>query len=347
MGNTQEELLQEYYRWLRTERGNCKKTISLMKEKSEQFIHWLEENGITDILKVNQSIVDKYLDECYNRYSPNTMKPITSNLRKLLIHYLKMEIKVKIARGGAPKRDKTPFTDEQTLALFDAAETILEEAILKTLLFGGMRKEELVGLDISDIDFARTKIQIRHAKWDKARTIDISEDCAHSIRRWLEVRPEPKSGHEQALFLSSYRRRISGQTVYNILKRTAARAGMTVNAYVHKCRITNITKMAEAGMNIVDIQVQSGIEDIKTLFGYIQRADSKRKQAYNEAFGLLNEPNMMEKKQLDADTGYYRRFATKQYLDGKIDTQTLGKLLANIDSLDEKKPAQKHNPAYG
>lgn len=344
MGNTPKELLENYSLWLRTERGNSTGTILLMKKETENFLRWLHKNGLS-LNKINQEIVDEYLNDCYNRYSQNTMKPLTSNLRKFLMHYLKMDIKVRVARRGAPKRDKTPLTTEEIQSLFNSTENALEEAILKTFYYGGIRKQELINLDISDVDFDRYKLQIRHGKRDKERIIDITEDCVEAIKRWLEVRPKPTVGHEDALFLSRYRRRIHEQTVYNIVKQTSARAGIQRNVYPHKFRITNITKMAEEDMSLVDIQIQSGIEDIKTLFGYIQRAENSRKEAYNKAFDI-QEKSSLEPLSANMDVAHYRQLATQKYLTGEIDSKTLGSLLDTIDSQDEKKLPQKHNPAY-
>jgi len=46
------------------------------------------------------------------------------------------------------------------------------------------------------------------------------------------------------------------------------------------------------------------------------------------------------------DVAHYRELATPKYLTGEIGSKTLGALLATIDSQDEKKSLQKHNPAY-
>ena len=312
-------------------RNNSDKTVELMLKYTKWFLEWLEANGL-DIEDVTQDIVNDYIVYCKERYSKNTLVTITANLRKLLIHFLKkkdLEIKV----------DKTPLTIEEVNAIFEAAkENPLDEAILKTLYYSGIRKIELVSLDIEDIDFENLKITVRHGKGETYRRVNITKDCAMAIRRWLTVRPQPEKGHEKALFISVHRKRISESYIRDMVKRYAAKAGIEKIAYPHKFRITNITHMAEHGLDIKEIQAQSGHKDIKTLMGYIQYASDRIRKSYEKVFERNDDfiPNKPKLHETELDINYYKKLAFKRYLDGEIDRETLNTILRTFERPDER-----------
>jgi len=92
MGNTpeEEEILRGYIRYLKLRRGNSDLTIRNETYILRRFFKWLEENN-TDIEKINQDIVDEYLIYCREKYSRNSLVPITITLRKLC-KFLKKDI---------------------------------------------------------------------------------------------------------------------------------------------------------------------------------------------------------------------------------------------------------------
>ena len=66
-------------------------------------------------------------------------------------------------------------------------------AILDLLLGTGIRREELVGLDLKDIYIPQTRvatITVRRGKGDKLRVIPISRPQKESLSGWLRVRAE-------------------------------------------------------------------------------------------------------------------------------------------------------------
>ena len=89
---------------------------------------------------------------------------------------------------------------------------------------------------------------------------------------------------EKAIFLSPTGKRVSDSYIRNIVKIYAAKAGIEKTIYLHKFRITHITHMAEANLDIKEIQAQSGHRDIGTLMGYIHHTTERIRRAYEKAF---------------------------------------------------------------
>lgn len=338
MGNTQgenyEELLERYTRWMKVERDNGERTVKQMRRHTKNFLHWLKEtNRSTE--DIDQDAVNKYIEHCRATYSKNSLIPVTANLRKFLLHFLKKDLTIKVMKAIASDRDRTALTKDEVRAIFKEAEgSPLAEAVLKTLYYSGARREELIALNIEDVDLGRLKLTIRHGKGDRSRTVNITSDCGMALQRWLSVRPQAKIGHENALFLSSHCKRISPPSVRKIVKGYTARAGVIKDVYIHKFRISMITHMAEDGCTLNEIKAQSGHKCVPILLGYIQHTHQRIRKAYDNVFENINEP-LPESKKIDVpqgeDTNYFKKLAFQRYLLGEIDRRTLDTMLSTFE----------------
>lgn len=118
-------------------------------------------------------------------------------------------------------------------------------AIITLFLNCGMRLSELVGINISDINFKDEKLNVI-GKGNKERTIYLNKACVNAINSYMTVRPRDavKANSRDALFLSERRERISNRTVQYIVKQELRKAGLDTNKYsVHKLRHTAATLM--------------------------------------------------------------------------------------------------------
>ena len=118
-------------------------------------------------------------------------------------------------------------------------------AIITLFLNCGMRLSELVGINISDINFKDEKLNVI-GKGNKERTIYLNKACINAINSYMKVRPRDavKTDSRDALFLSERRERISNRTVQYIVKQELKKAGLDTNKYsAHKLRHTAATLM--------------------------------------------------------------------------------------------------------
>lgn len=318
-----------------------------MLKWTDHFLDWLEERGLS-MDDVTQEAVDEYVMECTDRYSHNSMVPITSNLKKLLVYWRGMELDVNVCRPKAPKIDKTPFTKQEVEDMFKEAKyDPLVYAVLKTLYYSGLRNNELRNLDLRDVNFDNLRITVRYGKQDRWRVVNITRDCAAAIKRYLQYRPRPKKKDEEALFVTRQGNRISRSYLREMVKRTASRAGVAKQAYPHKFRITMITHMAESGCGIKEIQPQSGHRDEKTLMGYIQHSAGRIRDVYDRAFSNDQQDKPKSRKERptpQVSQEDYKEQIVKKFLDGDIGRETMNSMLEVFDDTPHK-----HNKdiAYG
>jgi len=280
--------------------------------------------------EVNQDIVNEYISDLVDAYSHNSLVPHTCNLKKLLVLFLDKDIKIKLKTMKSPQRDKTPFTREEVQRMFtESADDPLAHAVLKILYYAGLRKSELINLDVDDVDFARMQLVIRAGKGKRFRLANISGDCTEAIKRYLVHRPTPKEGHEKALFLSPSRQRISSCCLSGIVKNYAAKPGIEKPAYPHKFRITMITEMAEHGCSLKEIQPQSGHRNVGTLLGYMQHRSSRIRQTYDAVFErekVADTPKDIE----DVNEDHLKKQIVRKYLDGELTEDMMSSLLKKL-----------------
>lgn len=141
-------------------------------------------------------------------------------------------------------------------------------AMITLLLNCGFRLSELIGINISDIDFENEKLNVI-GKGNKERTIYLNKACMKAINAYLAVRPHDgvKFNSRDALFLSEQKQRISRRTVQYIIKEELKLAGIEKadNYSVHKLRHTAATLMYKYGnVDIRALQELLGHESIST-----------------------------------------------------------------------------------
>ena len=143
-------------------------------------------------------------------------------------------------------------------------------AIITLFLNCGLRLSELVGINISNIDFSEYKLTVI-GKGNKERTIYLNEACIRAMQDYLSVRPKDgvkvdSKGSNKALFLSKRKERISNRMVQYIVERELMKAGLDTSKYsTHKLRHTAATLMYQYGhVDIRALQELLGHESIAT-----------------------------------------------------------------------------------
>lgn len=159
-------------------------------------------------------------------------------------------------------------------------------AIITLFLNCGMRLSELVGINISDIHFDDCRLTVI-GKGNKERAIYLNDACVRSINSYLNVRPnnakKDNLNSDKALFLSSYRKRISKRTVENVVHNELLKAGLDTTKYsTHKLRHTAATLMYKYGqVDIRALQELLGHRSISTTEIYTHVDNEQVRNAVN------------------------------------------------------------------
>ncbi len=76
--------------------------------------------------------------------------------------------------------------------MIDTEENLKYKAIIALLYSGGLRLEECVNLNVSDIDSSRMVINVRQGKGAKDRITLLSQSALDILRQyWIQYKPKP------------------------------------------------------------------------------------------------------------------------------------------------------------
>lgn len=151
----------------------------------------------------------------------------------------------------SPKKTLPRYlTLEESQHLLQSLDTAYPErdyCILTIFLNCGVRLSELVGLNLSDINFKEAKMRVL-GKGSKERMVYLNDACISALNAYLQVRELPEGSAEDAVFLSKRHTRISKRRVQQIVETALNQADLGGQGYsTHKLRHTAATLMYQYG----------------------------------------------------------------------------------------------------
>ena len=165
---------------------------------------------------------------------------------------------------------------------YNANTRIRDLAILTLFLDTGIRVSELVGINISDIDFSINGFLVTR-KGGNQTILYFSDEVESALKDYLKVRSEIHAleNDEDALFLSLQNRRISVRAVQNMVKKYATQAApLKKNLSPHKLRSTFGTNLYHETGDIYLVADVLGHSDVKTTRRhYAAMSDDRRRMA--------------------------------------------------------------------
>ena len=153
-------------------------------------------------------------------------------------------------------------------------------AILTLLLGTGIRVSECVGLDLQDVDFKNNGIKVTR-KGGNEMIVYFGEEVENALKTYLyttrnNVTPLP--GHENALFLSTRRRRMGVQSVENMVKKYAREVTPNKKITPHKLRSTYGTALYKETGDIYLVADVLGHKDVNTTKKHYAAIDDNRRR---------------------------------------------------------------------
>jgi integrase/recombinase XerD len=180
-----------------------------------------------------------------------------------------------------PIRLPEVLSREEVERLIQGAASPLHRIWLLILYATGMRREELIRLQVGDIDSGRMLIHIRQGKGRKDRDVMLSPRLLDELRQyWRQAIPRPKT----YLFPSKGRHPngdvpMQAKSVFDAVQQAAQRAGLEKHVHPHTLRHSFATHLLESGADLRTIQLLLGHADLKTTSRYLQLSERHLKAA--------------------------------------------------------------------
>lgn len=170
------------------------------------------------------------------------------------------------------------LTLEQSSALLssvDGPNKKRDFAILMIFLNCGIRRSELVGLNLTDVYADRLRVI---GKGNKERIVYFGSSCKAAIDDYMTERSQLVLSDNRALFGSRDHNRISISAVHRLVKKHVLAAGLdSTKLSAHKLRHTAATLMLQNGVDVKTVQEVLGHENLNTtqIYTHIESTELK------------------------------------------------------------------------
>ena len=170
------------------------------------------------------------------------------------------------------------LTFEQSASLLQVVSGQNEKrdyAILMLFLNCGIRRSELVGLNLTDVYEDRIRVV---GKGNKERFVYFGSACRKAIDAYLVERNQKVLSDNRALFGSRDNNRISVTAVHRLVKKALLQAGLDPTQFsAHKLRHTAATMMLSGGVDVKTLQEVLGHENLNTtqIYTHIENTELK------------------------------------------------------------------------
>ncbi len=282
-------------------RGYSVSTIRTSENAIRAFISWAAERSITKPSEVTKPILERYQRWVFylrkKDGSPLRAQDQRTRLSRLRLFFKWLirndailanpasELELPRREQMLPKDFLSEVEVEKVLALPDLTDPIgvRNRAMMETLYSTGVRRFELAGLSVFDLDRERGTLLIRLGKGKKDRVVPIGVRAVTWIDKYLnEVRPMfvilPDDG---TLFLTEGGTPLTLDGLSMVMHRYIAASGTGKKGACHIFRHTMATLMLENGADVRHLQEILGHINLNTTVVYTHVSIAKLKQVHD------------------------------------------------------------------
>jgi integrase/recombinase XerD len=286
--------------WMRI-KNYSERTVENRRHYMGAFVSWCQHRGITQPAEVTKALLERYQRWLYHYRKDNGqaltfgsqfthLVPVRAFFKWCAKHNHTLynpagELEMPKVEKRLPKHVLTAGEADRVLNQANVTDPLglRDRAILETFYSTGMRRRELSGLKLYDLDVERGTIMVRMGKGKKDRMIPIGSRALAWIDRYLtEVRPtlarQPDDG---ILFLSNQGDMFSPNRLTQMVREYVAAAGTGKTGACHLFRHTMATLMPENGADIRFIQQMLGHAELSTTQIYTQVSIRKLKEIHS------------------------------------------------------------------
>ena len=227
-------------------------------------------------------------------FSPVTVNKMLSALRRVLLEAYRLNLMAAEDYNKAVDFSNVSANAEPRGRSLSAAEIVAlmqtctsgkvldirDAAIIVVLRGTGIRRSELVKLELRDFNRSSGELLIRKSKRGKSRRVYLPQEAIAFVQEWLDVRGEEAG----ALFCPIRRgghlhlRQMHSDSIWRMLRRRASDAGLE-SFSPHDFRRTFCSDLLDAGVDIVTVQKLAGHASPVTTAQYDRRGEEVKRRA--------------------------------------------------------------------
>lgn len=292
--------IERFLSYMAVERGVSQNTLSAYRSDARQLCEFLDDSSGNDAAAIDwRSVGSKHVSEYLlhlrsKEYSDTTLARKAASTRSFfgfLFHEGVID-EDPTDNVSAPKVGRSlpkALSVEEVDALLDtpddpSPEAMRDRAMLEVLYASGIRVSELVSLDVDDVDLEQGYLRC-FGKGSKERLVPIHHGAVEALGGYIEHgRPQLYSKRsDRALFLNRRGSRLTRQGFWIILKRAAARAGITKSVSPHTLRHSFATHLLRGGAPLRHVQELLGHSSITTTQVYTHLTSEHVRAEYQKS----------------------------------------------------------------
>ena len=281
-----------YEKFINEKKSYCEeKTITYYEENLTKFIEYVSDQDLTRDIYIN------YIYELRKRGIKNTSirtycRAIKAFSNWLLENeYIEKDITFKVKLPREDKNIVIPLSEDEVIKLDDVimipvfSDTILylrNALIIHLMLDGGLRKSEVINLNVNDIDVDKNIIYINNSKYNKSRVIPLSSVIKNLYNAYLIDREYSDIGllNNTPLLIKADDKRITSDTIKSLFRRLKKQSGIE-RIHPHLLRHTFATSYLMQGGNLEQLRIILGHSDYNVTRHYLHLAASNKLLNYD------------------------------------------------------------------
>ena len=165
-----------------------------------------------------------------------------------------------------------------------------DRAMVQAMVLGGLRRIEVLGLRLEDLNFGERRVFIADGKGGHQRIVPTSSRFFDSVARYLNLE-RPKDSSTDRLFVvlkgPNTGKPLTPKGLDQLIVSARERAGL-IHCTCHELRHTCFTRLREAGMSLEAIQAQAGHRSIESTRIYLHLANDWLAQEYLRASDVID-----------------------------------------------------------
>ena len=287
-------LLEEFFKYLKAERNYSPLTVKAYRVDITEFFAFFSDSFPGKNLKdCERSCLREYFAHLSSlRLNRSSVVRKIAALRSFF-RFLAKEGQIgqnPFLYLSSPKLEKkipTFLTEDEIRRLFALPGVPLRDSAMLELLYsGGLRIEELVGLNSDDVDVITGLMKVL-GKGNIERIVPVGEKSLDTLHRYLSARDstfeKPNSSNKKAFFLNNSGQRISSRGARKALHKWFSLAGFKKKVSPHTLRHSFATHLLDRGCDLRSVQEMLGHKSIATTQVYTHVTAETLKRVYEKA----------------------------------------------------------------
>ena len=276
------------------EKGASRNTIDGYSLDLNRYAGFIEERGILEMSGIGTEDVIAYLASLHAEgLAANSVNRALAALRGFY-RYLLREKRVDhtpmahivLAKVWSRLPDVLSRDEMALLLAQPGAETpadIRDSAMLELMYATGIRVSELIGLTLNSINW-QVGYLVAMGKGEKERIVPLGQTAYERVKRYQEgARPLLLKGHvSDQLFLNRSGKGLTRQGFWKIVKKYAAKAGLSKAIHPHTFRHSFASHLLEGGADLRSVQIMLGHADISTTQIYTHVTRERLKEIHRK-----------------------------------------------------------------